>query len=123
MMNYTLTVKNDSIVYIKSEDILITDAQSALDLMMTVKYDTGCSRLVLDKGAISEDFFRLSSGMAGEVLQKFINYHMKLAVLGDYSRYTSKPLQDFIYESNRGRDIFFVENMEQAVEKLENARD
>lgn len=56
MMNYTLTVKNNSIVYIKSEDILITDAQSALDLMMTVKYDTGCSRLVLDKGAISEDF-------------------------------------------------------------------
>ncbi len=122
-MNYTLTVKNNSIVYIKSEDILITGAQSALDLMMTVKYDTGCSRLVLDKSAISEDFFRLSSGMAGEVLQKFINYHMKLAVLGDYSRYTSKPLQDFIYESNRGRDIFFVENLEQAIEKLENARD
>ncbi len=122
-MNYTLTVKNNLIVYIKSEDILITGAQSALDLMMTVKYDTGCSRLVLDKSAISEDFFRLSSGMAGEVLQKFINYHMKLAVLGDYSRYTSKPLQDFIYESNRGRDIFFVENLEQAIEKLENARD
>ncbi|OPX45130.1 hypothetical protein CLHUN_10170 [Ruminiclostridium hungatei] len=120
-MNYTLTVKNDLIVNINSADILITDAQSALDLMMNVKYETGCSRLVLDKSAISEEFFRLSSGMAGEVLQKFINYHMKLAVIGDFSRYTSKPLHDFIYESNRGRDIFFVDNMERAVEKLENA--
>jgi len=120
-MNYTLTVKNQLIVHINSEDILITDAQSALDLMMNVKYETGCSRLVLHKSAISEEFFRLSSGMAGEVLQKFINYHMKLAVIGDFSRYTSKPLHDFIYESNRGRDIFFVDNMERAVEKLENA--
>jgi hypothetical protein len=122
-MNYTILGKNDSIVYIESEDIIITDAQSALDLMMTVNYETGCRRIVIDKKSISDEFFKLSSGIAGDVLQKFINYHMKLAIIGDYSKYTSKPLHDFIYECNKGNDIFFVENLNQAVEKLMKARE
>lgn len=117
-MNYTFLRKNDSLVYIESEDILISDSQSALDFMMTVKYEKCCSRIILDKKAICEEFFRISSGIAGEVLQKFINYHTKLAIIGDFSKYTSKPLHDFIYECNKGNDIFFVGNLEQAVEKL-----
>lgn len=56
--------------------------------------------------------------MAGEILQKFINYHVKIAIYGDYSVYTSKPLRDFIYESNHGKDVFFVETKEEAIQKL-----
>ena len=33
---------------------------------------------------------------------------MKLAIIGDFSGYTSKPLRDFIYESNNGNQVFFV---------------
>lgn len=117
-MNYTFLEGNDSIVYIESEDILISDSQAALDLMMTVHYEKDCSRIILDKSAICEEFFMLSSGIAGEVLQKFINYHTKLAIVGDFSKYTSKPLHDFIYECNKGNDIFFVDNLDQAIEKL-----
>lgn len=117
-MKYTVLGENASIVLIESGDILISDTQSALDLMMTVSYEKDCSRIILDKKSICEEFFKLSSGIAGEVLQKFINYHTKLAVIGDFSNYTSKPLHDFIYECNRGSDFFFVDNLEQAVEKL-----
>ena len=46
----------------------------------------------------------------------------KLAIYGDYSHYTSKPLHDFIYESNKGRDFFFVESREEALRKLAEAR-
>ena len=63
--------------------------------------------MVLRKEQIDEPFFRLSTGLAGEVLQKFVNYHMKLAIVGDFSGYTSKPLQDFIRESNEGRHVCF----------------
>ena len=120
-MKYTILGKNESIVYIESEDILISDSQSALDFMMTVMYEKDCSRIVLDEKVIKEEFFRLSSGIAGDVLQKFINYHTKLAIIGDFSEYTSKPLHDFIYECNKGNDIFFVDNLDQAVEKLDLA--
>ena len=44
-----------------------------------------------------------------------------MAIYGDYSHYTSKPLHDFIYESNQGNDFFFVATKE-ALEKLSAAR-
>ena len=106
------------IAVISSKEKLITDTQSALDLAMTVKYETGATDIVIDKSAVCEEFFVLSSGMAGEILQKFINYHVRIAVYGDYSKYTSKPLKDFIYESNNGSDFFFVSTKEEAVQKL-----
>ena len=121
-MNYRSLTENDYVIYVESEELLITDAQSALDLMMTIKYEKDCSRIVIDRSNICDDFFRLSTGIAGEVVQKFINYHMKLAIVGDFSIYRSKPLKDFIYECNKGKDIFFVDNLMQAVEKLSMAR-
>ena len=51
-------------------------------------------------------------------MQKFINYDVKAAIYGDYSRYTSKPLKDFIYESNNGKDVFFVSDKDEAIQKL-----
>lgn len=111
---------NTTIAIIKSEEILISDVQSALDLMATVNYDTGSSNIVIQKSAITEDFFQLSTRLAGEILQKFINYQVKIAIVGDYSHYTSKPLKDFIYECNRGKDIYFSTTIEEGVEKIAN---
>ena len=106
------------IAVVSSDEKVITDVQSALDLVMSVKYETGAEKIVLDKEAVCEDFFILSTGIAGEILQKFMNYHVKMAVYGDYSQYTSKPLKDFIYESNQGKDFFFVSSKEDAIQKL-----
>ena len=97
---------------------MIVDAQTALDLAMTVKYESGAEKIVIDKNLICGDFFILSTGLAGEILQKFMNYHVKVAVYGDYSHYTSKPLKDFIYESNNGKDFFFVATKDEALQKL-----
>ena len=98
-------------------DLKKEDMQSALDLMVTAKYED-YEAIAINKDAVCEDFFELSSGVAGEILQKFVNYGMKLAIFGDYSTYTSKPLKDFIYESNKGRQFFFVDNEEEAKEIL-----
>lgn len=106
------------IAVISGDELVIVDTQSTLDLAMTAKYETGADRIVIDKSVICEDFFNLSTGIVGEILQKFMNYHVKVAVYGDYSKYTSKPLKDFIYESNHGKDFFFVSTKEEAVQKL-----
>jgi hypothetical protein len=106
------------IAVISSDEKLIIDTQSALDLAMTVKYETGATKIVINKSAVCDEFFILSSGMAGEILQKFINYHVKIAIYGDYSHFTSKPLKDFIYESNNGNDFFFVSTKEEAIQRL-----
>ena len=103
---------------VNSNEIVITDAQSALDVLMSAKYDIGTKNIVVDKKLITEDFFILSKGLAGEILQKYVNYGGRIAIYGDYSHYTSKPLKDFIYESNKGKDVFFVTTRDEAVEML-----
>ena len=98
-------LKNNGIdiAVVSGDEVVIVDTQSALDLAMTVKYETGAERIVIDKAVICGEFFILSTGMAGEILQKFMNYHVKVAVYGDYSHYTSKPLKDFIMSRIMGR--------------------
>ena len=110
--------KINNIAVVKSDEIIIKDTQSAMDFIMTIKYEIECSKIALNKEAITDDFFILSKGIAGEILQKFINYQIKFAVYGDYSKYTCKPLKDFIYESNNGKDIFFVKDTDEAVKML-----
>ena len=106
------------VAVVRSDEIVIKDVQSAIDFITTIGYETGCNRIALNKSAITEDFFQLSTRLAGDILQKFINYHVKFAIVGDFSPYTSKALKDFIYECNNGKDIFFLASEEEAIEKL-----
>lgn len=112
-------IENAAVV--ASDEMLITDGQSALDLLATVRYETGCSALLLPKETISEDFFHLSTRLVGEVLQKFVNYQMKLAIVGDFSAYSSQNLKDFIYESNNGKTVCFLPTEKEALEWLDKA--
>lgn len=107
-----------TIALVTGGEKVITDVSSALDLAMSVKYEIGTNKIAIDKKVVAEDFFILSTGLAGEILQKFVNYDVKAAIYGNYSGYTSKPLKDFIYESNKGKDVFFVSSKEEAVQKL-----
>lgn len=111
----------EPVAVIRSDTPVITDTRSALDLLMQARHETGCDRIAIHKAAITEDFFVLRTGIAGEILQKCINYHFKFAVFGDFSGYTSNALKDFIYESNRGKDIFFLPTEAAALEKLSEA--
>ena len=81
------------IAVISSDEKVIVDVQSALDLAMTVKYETGAAAIVIGKSAVCDDFFVLSSGMAGEILQKFIN-----------------------------NDFFFVSTKDEAIQKLKETQ-
>lgn len=103
---------------VQSSEKVITDVQSSLDLLMTAKYEAGTKNIAIDKKLISEDFFILSTGLAGDILQKYVNYGGRIAIYGDFSHYTSKPLKDFIYESNRGKDVFFVKTEAEAIDML-----
>lgn len=122
-MNLTGIEENGVLcVLVESDEPVITDAQSAIDLLMSAQYDVGSKDIVIPKQLIAEDFFVLSTGLAGEVLQKYVNYGGRMAIYGDYSRYTSKSLRDFMYESNKGRDFFFVSTRDEAVAALAKSR-
>jgi len=67
---------------------------------------------------ITPEFFDLKTKIAGDILQKFSNYRMGLAIIGDFSQYESKSMKDFIFESNKTRHINFVETLKEALEKF-----
>ena len=114
----TVRAGKTDVAIIRSEEIIIYNVQSALDLIATVNYETGCNYMILNKTAVIEEFFDLKTKLAGEIIQKFINYKVKVAIVGDFSIYTSKSLKDFIYESNNGEDLFFLRNEQNAIDKL-----
>lgn len=62
---------------------------------------------------INPDFFKLSTKLAGEVAQKFVNYRMRLAIIGDISPQLaeSKALRDFVYEANQGQSLWFLDDL------------
>jgi hypothetical protein len=109
---------NGKVAVIHSDTPIITDAQSALDLAATIFYEHECQNIAINKEAITEDFFKLSTGVAGEIVQKLVNYRHRLAIIGDFSGYTSKPLHDYMYECNKGKHLYFVDSEQAAIEKL-----
>ncbi|NOV02678.1 DUF4180 domain-containing protein [Paenibacillus planticolens] len=121
-MNISVDIKNNSkVAIVESNDILISDVQGALDLMASVRYTEECHKIVINKSNITEDFFELKTRLAGEILQKFTNYQVKVAIVGDFDVYDSKSLRDFIYECNQGKSIFFLKERGAAIEALHNA--
>ncbi|WP_372631201.1 DUF4180 domain-containing protein [Cohnella sp.] len=113
---------NSEVAVVESGEVLISEMQEALDLMATVQYETGCFKMLLRKEILSEAFFDLSTRLAGEILQKFTNYGVKLAIVGDFSGYESKSLRDFIYESNHGKQFFFLSDEDAALEALHGTK-
>lgn len=87
----------------------IVDAQGAVDLIGDTWAD-GADFLVIPVERLAPEFFQLSSGLAGEVLQKFVNYGMRVAIVGDIGAHlaASSALRDFVRESNAGRHVWFV---------------
>jgi hypothetical protein len=76
--------------------------------------------IVIPTARLHPDFFELRTRLAGEMLQKFVNYRMRLAIIGDLSEAASKSaaLRSFIHESNRGRDLWFMTNMSELEKRL-----
>ena len=107
----------DQIAEITSDDILISVTQDALDLMANCRYQ-GAGKIIVQEKHLHPDFFNLKTRLAGEILQKFSNYNVRLAIIGDFSKYQSKSLQDFIFESNKHKHINFVSSLDEAIEKL-----
>lgn len=96
---------------------VISSAEEMLDLMAEAGM-SGCDSVLIPSSCLQEDFFDLRTKTAGEILQKFSNYRMKLAITGDFSDVSSKSLRDFIRESNRGRTVRFAASREEALEFL-----
>ncbi|WP_316843013.1 DUF4180 domain-containing protein [Pedobacter gandavensis] len=100
-----------------SDSFVISNAEEGLQLMVDLYYQD-FDKIILHEPNIKPDFFDLKTGIAGEILQKFSNYRVRLVIVGDFHKYPGKSIKDFIYESNQGRQVNFLNSVEEAVERL-----
>lgn len=97
-------------------------AQDALDLIGEAR-SAGATLVALPVGRLDAAFFELRSGLAGEMLQKFVTYQLRVAIVGDTRAMceTSKSLRDFIREANQGTSVWFVQSREELDARLCNS--
>ena len=100
---------------------LIATERDGIDLVGEA-YGTHADWLAIPLARLSPDFLKLSTGLAGAILQKAVQYRVNVAIVGDVSAKmaASKPLNDFVGESNRGRHVWFVGSLEALRERLES---
>lgn len=82
----------------------IEDEADALDLVAACG-EISSGKLLIPEDCFSEDFFRLSSGVAGSILLKFTNYDIKVAAVLSPERVNQGKFRDFVTETNRGNDF------------------
>ncbi|MDK1472977.1 DUF4180 domain-containing protein [Streptomyces sp. 549] len=97
----------------------IRGVQEALDVVGTA-FGGGAVWAAVPAGRLHEDFFQLRTGVAGEVTQKFVQYGVGLAVVGDISAHTaaSAALRDLVREGNRGGGLWCVADLDELRARL-----
>ena len=105
------TIDNRKIAEIISDNFVLQTVEDAVDLIGNMSYQ-GFDKLIIHEENMIPDFFELKNKIAGNILQKFSQYSMPLAIIGDFEKYESKSLNDFIFESNKGNQINFVTTVE-----------
>jgi hypothetical protein len=97
-------------------------ARDATDAMSEA-FSQAAQILAIPIARLDPDFFRLRTGVAGEIVSKFTGYGMRAAFVGDISQYVAKSdsFRDFVREANRGRGFWFVASLDELAERLERA--
>jgi hypothetical protein len=107
-------INGQTIAELNAKGVTLNTTQQFLQMIM----DSGAEGIIVHQENIDESFFDLRSGLAGEMLQKVVNYRLRLAIVGDFSIYESKSLKAFILESNRSNTIVFVNTVGEALKRL-----
>lgn len=117
-MELNFIKRNNTVISeVISDRIVINNLQDALDLIADCDYNYS-KKIILSREHIISDFYDLKTKLAGEILQKFTNYGVEVAIIGDFSQVTSKSLNDFIYECNMSRKVNFLKSKEEAIDIL-----
>ena len=110
-------INGTDIAELTGEGVIIQHIENALDLIGNV-YFQGFEHVIIHRHNLTRDFFDLKNKLAGEILPKFSNYRIRLAIVGDFSEFTGKSIRDFIFESNNGKQINFLPSTAEALQAL-----
>ena len=118
MMNYTIK-QNVAVV---RPDYPLSDGQDAAKLINAVRFQTGCTAILMDRSSFVPELFTLSSGVAEQVLKPFTQNKMRLAIVGDFYDCYQTSMRNFIFGCNRGDQVGFWVNEQEGLAWLPRKR-
>ena len=80
---------------------LLSSENDALDLVAACA-ENETERLMLHAGNLPDDFYNLRTGLAGAVLLKFTNYHIRVAAVIAPELSSQGRFGEMVLETNRG---------------------
>ncbi|MGH3118656.1 MAG: DUF4180 domain-containing protein [Micromonosporaceae bacterium] len=100
----------------------VATVQDALDLIGAAFL--GAEVVAVPVSRLDDRFFSLGNRFAGEVMQKFVNYRLRLAVVGDISQHlaASPALRALVQESNLADHVWFVPDVDALDARLRAVR-
>jgi hypothetical protein len=112
MSSQTLTLQGTVVFLVAADGPAIASDRDAADLIGEA-YGSDARIIAIPLARLSPDFLKLSTRVAGEILQKLINYRFRVVILGDVSvaAAASDALRDFVVESNRGQMVWFLPDL------------
>lgn len=95
--------------YLDPDGPLVSTSDDTSDLIGNAWFEN-VNVIAIPVARLDPGFFELRTGKAGEIAQKLVNYHLRLAVVGDMTAYeaASNSFRDWVWESNRGTHVWFV---------------
>lgn len=119
-MNLIAAPEDERVAEVAATAVAISDLRDAVDMVGNAALQ-GFEAVVLRQEQLPAAFFDLSTGLAGDVLQKFANYRLRVAIVGGFAEGGSESLRAFVREANRGDQVAFVADRETAIERLTGA--
>lgn len=113
-MNYNVIEKNNKkYILCDSDETPLSSEQDSLDLI-AVCMENDTHLIMLQADVLTDDFFKLKTGLAGKVLQKFVNYQVKAAVILTNEQRITGRFKEFLAEANKGKDFRVFGSSEEA---------
>lgn len=106
----THNIEDTKVAEIITDKVILRSTEDGLDLLGNLYYQD-FDKIIIHEKNITPEFFDLKTKIAGEILQKFAQYQMPLIIVGNFSKYKSKSLNDFIFESNKSEQINFIKDL------------
>ena len=110
------------VLELAAEETRLRTYNDAVDIVGK-SFENRATLIVVPVECLDDDFFRLRTRIAGELIQKFVQYRRRLVIVGDISRHVaeSSALRAFVNEANRGKEIWFLASREELDERLRRA--
>lgn len=117
---HLVTVYGTSMMICAPEGFPLDTEGAAVELLGEA-FSLKAEMVVIPAERLTDDFFDLRTQVAGEIVQKFANYRMRLAIVGDIGHRVgeSDSLSAWVAEANTGKDLWFCPTFDDLKTRLD----